>query len=380
MEEIRQDSADKGLLEPEAVNEDDNKSNIIVYQIEDTRNCEYAFMSYDFAKEHNGPNMKDYKKVAEIDMSDLVGEDVEDKLESIFAFGNLKQNYYDNNPGARSISVSDIIEMNGDKYYVDIVGFKKLDNKVNESVITEDDKGYIKQVLGIESGSDEETQLDNIFDTDYSLVWDELDDEEKKEYLKVAKSIRTLKPDEAFIDIEKEVKQKAKENHLEADILTYVYMNRYNKVEETAVNENDENVAIVDRPTNFEYGKYEGIIEPNGNVTYNMGTSRYRMGKKFNYNDVDDTPFPVTDNEIVKQIIKRTILKDKENKITEATVSKDLHEVKSQGNIYMLQDNDKYIVGENYDSKEKLIENAEIYNNKEEADKDYLNRCGIKID
>ena len=549
MEEIRQDSADKGLLEPEAVNEDDNKSNIIVYQIEDIRNCEYAFMSYDYAKEHNGPDMKDYKKVAEIDMSDLVGEDVEDKLESIFAFGNLKQKYYDNNPGARSISVSDIIEINGDKYYVDIVGFKKLDNKVEESAtITEDDKGYIKQVLGIESGSDEETQLDNIFDTDYSLVWDELDDKEKKEYLKVAKSIRTLKPDEAFIDIEKEVKQKAKENHLEADILTYVYMRRYNKVEESAtitetVNEEDDNydykelchqlhqlllpfensqdesvnldswlyntgkntefkdivnklkalgiklkinylftplnaskyyvdeyekilsrrednyekepvyiikdgeyhslweakemkiestltevvneevskdiifeeemkkefskkyqVDTEDRRdgmfilllrdkdymnsrNNIDYDELKSFIENElgypcievGEVLFNSKAKVYRYDKPdSNWKIAYNTTFPRYTKVFFTRKVKDDV--DESAVITEATVSKDLHEVKSQGNIYMLQDNDKYIVGENYDSKEKLIENAEIYNNKEEADKDYLNRCGIKID
>lgn len=46
----------------------------------------------------------------------------------------------------------------------------------------------------------------------------------------------------------------------------------------------------------------------------------------------------------------------------------------------MLQDNDKYIVGEDYNKEENLIENAEIYNNKEEADKDYFSRCDITRD
>jgi len=63
--------------------------------------------------------------------------------------------------------------------------------------------------------------------------------------------------------------------------------------------------------------------------------------------------------------------------IAEAEV-KGLKEVKSQGNIYMLEDEtNKFIVGENYVESEGLIENAEIYDNKEDADKDYLGRCEI---
>ena len=63
--------------------------------------------------------------------------------------------------------------------------------------------------------------------------------------------------------------------------------------------------------------------------------------------------------------------------IAEAEV-KGLKEIKNQGNVYMLEDEtNKFIVGENYNADEGLIENAEIYDNKEEADKDYLGRCEI---
>lgn len=67
------------------------------------------------------------------------------------------------------------------------------------------------------------------------------------------------------------------------------------------------------------------------------------------------------------------------NKIEEAEV-KNLQEVKSQGNIYMLKDDNKYMVGENYNESEGILENAEIYESKDEADKDYLSRCDIKKD
>lgn len=71
--------------------------------------------------------------------------------------------------------------------------------------------------------------------------------------------------------------------------------------------------------------------------------------------------------------------KSADDKLHEAQV-KGLRTVKSQGNIYMLEDDNKQIiVGENYNSTEKLIENANIYFNKKEADKDYFNRCGITL-
>lgn len=76
-----------------------------------------------------------------------------------------------------------------------------------------------------------------------------------------------------------------------------------------------------------------------------------------------------------------TNLNESERLIEEEKVTDNLQEVKSQGNIFMLQDGEsKYIVGENYNSNEKLIENAEIYETKEDADKDYFSRCEIKLD
>ena len=102
---------------------------------------------------------------------------------------------------------------------------------------TEDDnegaKDEIEKDLGIEPGSDEEAQIDDIFDTDYDLVWDSLDDDEQEEYIKVAKSIRRLKPDEAFIDVKQEIDDKAKKNHLKADILTYAYLDIITKKTES---------------------------------------------------------------------------------------------------------------------------------------------------
>lgn len=118
-----------------------------------------------------------------------------------------------------------------------------------KGLYTEDDnegaKDEIKKDLGIEPGSDEEAQLNDIFDTDYDLVWDGLDDEEQNKYLEIAKSVRRLKPDEAFIDVKQEIDDKAKKNHLETDILTFVYLDKINEKTESKT---DKPVKILRNP------------------------------------------------------------------------------------------------------------------------------------
>lgn len=67
----------------------------------------------------------------------------------------------------------------------------------------------------------------------------------------------------------------------------------------------------------------------------------------------------------------------KKDKITETEV-KNIKPIKQQGNVFMLEDEDgKVIVGEDFNEEDGLIQNAEVYENKEEADKDYMKRCDI---
>lgn len=66
-----------------------------------------------------------------------------------------------------------------------------------------------------------------------------------------------------------------------------------------------------------------------------------------------------------------------DKKIAEAEV-KNIKPIKQQGNVFMLEDeNGKVIVGEDYNPDEGLVQNAEVYDNKDEADKDYLERCNV---
>ena len=67
----------------------------------------------------------------------------------------------------------------------------------------------------------------------------------------------------------------------------------------------------------------------------------------------------------------------KKGKITETEV-KNIKPIKQQGNVFMLEDEDgKVIVGEDFNEEDGLIQNAEIYDDKNEADKDYMKRCDI---
>ena len=103
----------------------DNENKVLVYQIADVEHCDYAFMDYAFAKEM-GIDLKDYKKTAEVQVNTDLDGDVNSILELVFSYGNTNQEYYQENPEARSISVSDILEYNGKKYYVDSFGFEEV--------------------------------------------------------------------------------------------------------------------------------------------------------------------------------------------------------------------------------------------------------------
>lgn len=83
-----------------------------------------AFCNYEMAQDMNIEiNLDDYKEVANYYLS----SDKEDYiiLESIFRDGNngtLKSKFT-----MRSVSVSDIVELDGVKYFCDSFGFKKLE-------------------------------------------------------------------------------------------------------------------------------------------------------------------------------------------------------------------------------------------------------------
>jgi len=145
---------------------------------------------------------------------------------------------------------------------------------------------------------------------------------------------------------------------------------------------------VLDAQTDEELKQIVNEIKPYSEPTYTRcmeiingdGSTQYKAGQ------ISDILYQLNESnmeEVREKSAEKGLLEPEavnEEIIDEEKVSDKLTEVKSQGNVYMLQDNDKYIVGEDYNKEENLIENAEIYENKEEADKDYFSRCEVTRD
>ena len=90
-----------------------------LYQIKDTESCSYLFSSFNFAQQ-KGFSIYDYEVVYEGEIEDYT---IEYALELLFSYFNL--NFAKDYKG-RSMSVSDVVELDGEYYYCDIFGFKKI--------------------------------------------------------------------------------------------------------------------------------------------------------------------------------------------------------------------------------------------------------------
>ena len=92
----------------------------------------------------------------------------DDALKYVFTLGNTNQDLRDANPEMRSVSVSDIVELNGKYYYCDAFGWKEASEKLVESKkVTESDNEdtlEVRTYFGIQilgSNFDGEDYLDN---------------------------------------------------------------------------------------------------------------------------------------------------------------------------------------------------------------------------
>lgn len=122
-------------------------------------------------------DMNDYDEVARINLKEfkkVFKSDIQGMLESIFSYGNSTKQFRQNYPNARSISVSDIIEIDGKYYYCDTFGFKditdRIKTKTEESVDNYMDKlsvNYMSKIFNQmkENGWDgKEETADQYFD------------------------------------------------------------------------------------------------------------------------------------------------------------------------------------------------------------------------
>lgn len=96
--------------------------NYKIKQHKDIRNCRYSFMDYDYAQ-NNGFNLDDYKVVYEGDIEVSDDQSTHNCLEKLFTKFNLTR---PEGFKGHSLSVSDIVELDGFNYYCDSCGWRKL--------------------------------------------------------------------------------------------------------------------------------------------------------------------------------------------------------------------------------------------------------------
>ena len=89
-----------------------------IKQIKDVENCAYAFKHYEWAK--NVLDLNDYEVVYE---GDLDYPEMPNALEELFEiFNNKRPKDFER----RSMSISDVVEIDGKNYYCDFVGWEEL--------------------------------------------------------------------------------------------------------------------------------------------------------------------------------------------------------------------------------------------------------------
>ena len=92
--------------------------NYKIKQIKDVDNCEYAFKHYNWCKDQI--DLDDYKVVYE---GELEYPEMPNALEELFEIFNTR---CPNDFKGRSMSVSDIVEVDGKNYYCDAAGWVEL--------------------------------------------------------------------------------------------------------------------------------------------------------------------------------------------------------------------------------------------------------------
>ncbi len=92
--------------------------NYKIKQIKDVDNCEYAFKHYNWCKDQI--DLDDYKVVYE---GELEYPEMLNALEELFEIFNIRR---PEDFKGRSMSVSDIVEIDGKNYYCDAAGWVEL--------------------------------------------------------------------------------------------------------------------------------------------------------------------------------------------------------------------------------------------------------------
>ena len=94
-----------------------------IMQLKDIRQCDYSFMGYDFAIEHDF-KLKDYVEMYESDIPVEDGESLQHVLDSIFTIFNI---FRPEDFTGHSMSVSDLVRLeDGRIFYCDNCGWTEV--------------------------------------------------------------------------------------------------------------------------------------------------------------------------------------------------------------------------------------------------------------
>lgn len=101
----------------------------IIYQLKINNNTRSKRFEPLSSLGDNSINLNDYDKVAILSKDDIEAQDESLTLEEIFKYGNTNK-FHEENKEARSISVSDLIKLDDEFFYVDPYGFENVTSRI----------------------------------------------------------------------------------------------------------------------------------------------------------------------------------------------------------------------------------------------------------
>lgn len=124
---------DRQTKESEELKESEGPS-AVLYQVTYDNSHEYGFEPLSILdKMGKELSLSNYQEVANINYGKYTEATDDDSiLETIFREGNTNQELRDENPNMRSVSVSDIVLLNGRYYYCDSFGWKDVTNRLEK--------------------------------------------------------------------------------------------------------------------------------------------------------------------------------------------------------------------------------------------------------
>lgn len=277
-------------------------------------------------------------------------EEISQELDNI----NAELDALSQAPLDESVDLDSVINGEGVLYRNNDGVILKIQKSSDAPSPEEYDEGYI---TGWNRGEDEE--YDKEQDRKYEVAKKAYEDGEVFEAIEMSKDLDTISTYAYLYGID--------------ELKDFVQAENLKEVKTKMVIDESDSDAL-DRTLGYKKLAGSKILDAKLYKT-DKGYAFYIGGQRIKSNFLDDAK---SDDEAIDIVGKYVNL---DESLDEAKV-KGLTMLKNQGNVYMFEAKGQdftHIVGENYDKDEQILENAETYNNKEDADKDYMERCGIGV-